>query len=65
MIYVPLVMAGHSAVLAIALPFLILAPLIAILPSRSLITSVAVLICTVGLTLLVLDTNLFVEPAFT
>ncbi len=62
--YVPLAMAGHSAVLAIALPFLILAPLIALWPSRPVVTAVAVLIATVGLTLLVLDTDLFVERRF-
>ncbi|MCE7902582.1 MAG: DUF3413 domain-containing protein, partial [Gammaproteobacteria bacterium PRO9] len=62
--YVPLAMAGHSAVLGIALPFLVLAPLIALWPSRPVVTAVAVLIATVGLTLLVLDTDLFIERRF-
>lgn len=62
--YVPLAMAGHAAVLAIALPFLVLAPLIAIWPSRRVVTAVAVVIATIGLTLLVLDTDLFVERRF-
>jgi len=63
-LYVPLAMAGQMAVLAIALPFLLLGPLIAVWPSRRLVTAVAVLLAAAGLTLLVLDSNVFVERRF-
>lgn len=63
-LYVPLAMVGHFALLAIVLPFLVLGLLIAICPKRGIVMPVAVLIATVGLTLLVLDTDLFVERRF-
>jgi uncharacterized protein len=57
-------MVGQMTVLAIALPFLILGPLIAVWPSRPVVTAVAVLLATAGLALLVLDANVFVERRF-
>lgn len=63
-LYVPLAMVGQIAVLAVALPFLVLGPLIAVLPARRVITVLAVLLAALGLVLLVVDTNLFVERRF-
>ena len=63
-LYVPLAMIGHMTVLAIALPFLVLGPLIAVWPERRVVTAVAVLLATTGLVLLVLDSNVFVERRF-
>jgi len=63
-VYVPVTMVGHMAVLAIALPFLVLGPLIAVWPARRAVVGVAVLIAALGLTLLVIDTNVFVERRF-
>ena len=63
-LYVPLTMAGQVAVLAIALPFLVLGPLIAVWPARRIVMAVAVLLATAGLVLLVLDSNVFVERRF-
>lgn len=63
-IYAPLATVGHVTILAVALPFLVLGPLIAIWPARRFIQAVAVVIATVGLILLVLDSNLFVERRF-
>ncbi len=62
--YVPLAMLGQMALLAVALPFLVVGPLIAVWPTRRVIMPVAVLIATLGLVLLVVDTNLFVERRF-
>lgn len=63
-LYAPVTTLGHVSVLAIALPFLLLGPLIAIWPARRLVQGLAVLIATTGLVLLVLDSNLFVERRF-
>ncbi|MBL8199326.1 MAG: DUF3413 domain-containing protein, partial [Chromatiales bacterium] len=63
-LYVPLTMLGQMAVLAIALPFLVLGPLIAVWPARRAVMAVAVLLATTGLVLLVLDSNVFVERRF-
>lgn len=63
-VYVPLAMLGQMGLLAIALPFLVLGPLIAAWPARRLVMPVAVLLGAAGLVLLVLDTNLFVERRF-
>ena len=63
-LYAPLAVAGQVALLAIVLPFLILGPLIAAWPARRVVTAVAVFLATLGLVLLVLDTNLFVERRF-
>jgi len=62
--YVPLTLVGQMALLAIALPFLVLGPLIAVWPTRRVIMPVAVLVVTLGLVLLVIDSNLFVERRF-
>ena len=63
-VYVPLAMAGQMAVLAIALPFVILGPLIAVWPTRRLVMAVAILLATTGLVLLVVDANVFIERRF-
>lgn len=63
-IYVPVTLVGQVAVLAIALPFLLLGPLIALWPSRRLVTTVAVLVAATGLVLLVVDSNLYIERRF-
>lgn len=63
-LYVPLTLGGHVAVLGIAVPFLVLGPLIAIWPERRVVMPVAVLIAAAGLVLLVLDSNLFIERRF-
>ena len=63
-LYVPLTMIGHAGVLAIALPLLVLAPLIAAWPARRVVMTLAALMAAVGLVLLVQDTNLYVERRF-
>ncbi len=62
--YVPLAMLGQMTLLAVVLPFLVVGPLIAVWPARRVVMPVAVLIVTLGLVLLVVDTNLFVERRF-
>lgn len=60
-IYVPLAMIGQSTVLAVLPAVLLIGWLIAIRPMRRAVMTGAVLIAALGLTLLVLDTNVFVE----
>lgn len=62
--YVPLAMVGQMALLAVVLPFLVVGPLIAVWPRRRVVMPVTVLIAALGLLLLVVDTNLFVERRF-
>ncbi len=60
-VYLPLAMTGHFALLAILPSVLLLGPLIAIRPMRRTVQAIAVTIAALGVTLLVFDTNLFVE----
>ncbi len=63
-LYVLLAMVGQMTELAIVLPFLLVAPLIAVWPARRVVTAVAVLLAATGLALLVLDSGVFVERRF-
>ncbi|MSQ91894.1 MAG: DUF3413 domain-containing protein, partial [Gammaproteobacteria bacterium] len=60
-IYIPLAMIGQSTVLAVLPAVLLIGWLIAIRPMRRAVMTGAVLIAALGLTLFVLDTNVFVE----
>jgi len=62
--YAGLAFVGHFAMLASIPLLLILAPVILMLPSRRLVLSIGVLLASVGLSLMFLDTNVFAEQRF-
>lgn len=63
-VYVLLAFVGHSAVLACIPLFLIVMPVALVWPSRRLVSAVAVIVSSFGLSLLFLDTNVFAENRF-
>ncbi|MGI9343837.1 MAG: DUF3413 domain-containing protein [Gammaproteobacteria bacterium] len=63
-VYVVLAFVGQQAVLACVPMFIVLAPLALLVPSRKLIMPLGVLMMSVGLSLLLLDTNVFAEHRF-
>lgn len=63
-VYVVLAFVGHAAVLAIAPLFLIVAPLVAVLPARRPVTVVAVFVTSVLAGLLILDSNVFAQNRY-
>jgi membrane-anchored protein YejM (alkaline phosphatase superfamily) len=64
LVYVGLVLVGQFAVLAGIPLVLILTPVVLMLPSRRLVRTIGVLLASVGLSLLFLDTNVFAEQRF-
>jgi len=62
--YAGLAFVGHFAMLASIPLLLILTPVILMLPSRRLVLSMGVLLTSLGLSLLFLDTNVFAEQRF-
>ncbi|MDH3511343.1 MAG: DUF3413 domain-containing protein [Gammaproteobacteria bacterium] len=64
LVYVGLAFVGQFALLASIPLFLVLTPVVLLLPSRWLVQTVAVLLASVGLSLLFLDTNVFAEQRF-
>ncbi len=63
-LYVLLAFTGQFALLACVPMFVLLAPVTLIWPSRPLVMGLAVLVASVGLSLLFLDTNVFAEHRF-
>jgi membrane-anchored protein YejM (alkaline phosphatase superfamily) len=63
-LYVGLAFTGQMALLACIPLLLILSPIILMLPSRRLVATIGVLLASVGLGLLFLDTNVFAEQRF-
>jgi membrane-anchored protein YejM (alkaline phosphatase superfamily) len=61
LIYLPLAMTGHFALLAALPSVLLLGPLIAIYPMRRTVMAIAVFLAALAVTLLVFDSNLFIE----
>ena len=63
-LYVILAFVGQFAVLACVPMFILLAPLVLLVPSRRIVMPLGVLLMAVGLSLLFLDTNVFAEHRF-
>ena len=64
LVYVGLAFVGQFAVLASIPLLLILTPVVLLLPSRRLVQTIGVVLASVGLSVLFLDTNVFAEQRF-